>query len=325
MKTSQGSNVSSSSTISTSAMESIVMKLKNERNRSSTRKNYYGIWKTFNQFFVKLDRKPDSWEERLILFVGFLIEDGKKSSTVKSYVSAVKGVLREDGTEINEDRFLLNSLTRACKYHNDKVRTRLPIKKGLLQLIIQSVPQVFEAEQPYLVCLYRALFVTTYFGLFRVGEMTESTHVVRAKDVHIGKNKSKIMFVLHTSKTHWSDMKPQIIKISASDDDKDEIQLGNIMMCPFSLLTEYMQLRSKRASDEEQFFVFKDRTPVTAYNFRSILRKTLTILGLDSSLYGTQSIRSGRSVDLLAQGFSVETIRKIGRWESSAIYTYLKY
>ena len=93
-----GSDESSSSTISTSAVESIVTKLKRERNRSTTREKYYGIWRTFNQFFIKLDRKPDSWEERLVLFIRYLIQDKKKSSTVKSYISAIKSVLKEDGT-----------------------------------------------------------------------------------------------------------------------------------------------------------------------------------------------------------------------------------
>ena len=44
--------------------------------------------------------------------------------------------------------------------------------------------------------------------------MTESQHVVKAKDVHIGINKDKLMFVLHSSKTHGKGTKPQIVKIN---------------------------------------------------------------------------------------------------------------
>ena len=53
-----------------------------------------------------------------------------------------------------------------------------------------------------------------YFGMFRIGEMTESQHVVKAKDVHIGINKDKLMFVLHSSKMHGKGTKPQIVKIN---------------------------------------------------------------------------------------------------------------
>ena len=57
---------------------------------------------------------------------------------------------------------------------------------------------------------------TSYFGLLRVGEITSGDHPVLATDVHIAANKRKIMFVLHTSKTHWKNMKPQMIKITSS-------------------------------------------------------------------------------------------------------------
>ena len=64
------------------------------------------------------------------------------------------------------------------------------------------------------IILYRAIFLTAYYGLFRIGELTDSAHAVKAEDVHVGVNKDKPMFVLHTSKTHNRGSKPQIIKIS---------------------------------------------------------------------------------------------------------------
>ena len=82
-----------------------------ERCRDSTRQTYYRIWKQFNQFFLRLDQKPDTWEECLILFTGFLVEAKHKSSTVKTYVSAIRGVLMEVGVKLKENRFLINSLT----------------------------------------------------------------------------------------------------------------------------------------------------------------------------------------------------------------------
>ena len=163
-----------------------------------------------------MDSKPETWEDRIILFTGYLIQCKLKSSTIKSYISAIKAVLRQDDIFINENKCLINALTKACKYINDTVRTRLPIRRALLNLIIKGVPEIFEA-QPYLTCLYQALFSTAYFGLFRVGELTLSQHVITVNNIHIGVNKKKMMFVLRTSKTHWKDVKPQIVKISSHD------------------------------------------------------------------------------------------------------------
>ena len=319
------------SSISTAAINSIVMKLKTERNRSSTRSNYYCVWKTFNEFFIRLDAKPETWEERLVLFVAYLIENKKKSTTIKSYVSAIKAVLKDDDVFINENRFILNSLIRACRLNNDKVKTRLPIKKNLLELIVFQLETMFD-KQPYLMILYQSLFVTAFYGLLRVGELTSSQHVVKAKDVHIGRNKEKLMFVLHTSKTHWAGEKPQVIKINSlkynsvglkkqitsSEKDKQDVKC-----CPFKLLRKYLSLRRKRKTDSEQFFIFRDGTPVSPLHFRNTLKETLIGLGLDGSVYGTHSLRAGNAVQMLENGISVETIRKLGRWKTNVVYTYL--
>ena len=316
-------------------MQLIVQKLKNEGNRSSTRANYYSIWRSFNQFFVRLDTKPDNWEDRLVLFVGYLISQRHKSSTIKSYISAIKAVLKEDGEEINENTFLLKSLTKACKLVNDQVRTRLPIRKQLLKVLVDKIPKLFDKQQqPYLEILYKAVLVTAYFGLFRIGEVCHSQHAIKARDVHIGKNKKKLMFILHTSKTHWKNVKPQIVKINSADFDATGNKLRNkdiccqtasaIPFCPFKILNDYLSVRPHRKSDFEQFFVFRDRSPVMPSQMHAILKKLITIVGLDEKLYGFQSLRGGRASDLAALGLNISVIKFLGRWTSGAILTYIR-
>ena len=172
-KWSKSSNYSLSedSSISTVGMQHIVDKLRHQTHRASTRVNYHQIWKKFNEFFIKLDIKPNSWEDRLILFVGFLVDQNRKSSTIKSYISAIKTVLREDGVELNENNFLLKSLTNACRLKNDYVKIRLPITKNVLYLLNEQLANLFH-DQPFLFALYKAAFNTAYFGLFRIGELT---------------------------------------------------------------------------------------------------------------------------------------------------------
>ena len=189
------------------------------RNRSSTRSNYYSMWKTFNEFIVKLDEKPDTWEESLTLFVGYLVRMNKKSTTIKSYISAIRAVLFENKIKLNEDAFLLTSLTRACRLVNDHVKLRLPIHILLLCLILRKLKTIF-ATQPYLLKFHSAILVAGYFGLLRIGELVSSLHVILAKDTQIGVNKEKIMFVLGSSKTHSEDSMPQFVKITGVERDQ---------------------------------------------------------------------------------------------------------
>ena len=63
---------------------------------------------------------------------------------------------------------------------------------------------------------------------------------------------------------------------------------------------------------------------VSSYNFRTVLAKVLRLAKVDARRYSTSAFRSGRASDLLDMGVSVETIRKVGRWKSTAVYTYLR-
>ena len=46
---------------------------------------------------IKLDVKPKSWEERTSLFLAYLVDTGVQSCMIKSYLSAIKRVLIDDG------------------------------------------------------------------------------------------------------------------------------------------------------------------------------------------------------------------------------------
>ena len=151
---------------------------------------YYTVWKAFNKFFLKLDARPLHWEDRLTLFVAYLDDQNKQSATIKSYISAIKAVLREDGRKLLENEYLLSSLTKACRVKNNVVQIRFPIQKDVLHLIIKKLNVIFGA-QPYLRKLYAALFTASYYSMFRVGEVTTGTHPILARNVQIRNQQEK--------------------------------------------------------------------------------------------------------------------------------------
>ena len=85
-----------------------------------------------------------------MLFVAHSINKGMQSSSVKSYFSAINRTLLDDGYPWDDNKVLISSLTRACKIVNDKLRTRLPIKGGLLELILFGLQRKFEKGGKFL-------------------------------------------------------------------------------------------------------------------------------------------------------------------------------
>ena len=328
---------SESSVISTSAMERIIEDLKNQRHQNSTKKVYYSVWRKFNEFVIRLDRIPARWEERVALYCAYMIQVKQlQSSTVRSYVSAIKSVLQDDGYSWDQEFMLLATLTRACKLHFDQVKNRLPIGKRLLSLLLLGLEKKFD-NQPYLEIMYKTLFLLAYYGLMRVGELTLSQHVLKAKDVHEARNKNKLLLILHSSKTHGPGDRPQHIRITGlstlevSDDSKTKLieysnkECENTLFCPVTYTTKYIDMRDGREHDSEPFFQFRDGSPVKSNHMRDTLRSLLTNLGLNSDLYDTHSFRIGRATDLFkSERLPIDIIKHVGRWKSNAVYKYLR-
>ena len=241
------------------------------------------------------------------------------SSSIKSYISAIKRILIDDGYEWRDKKVYLTALTKACKLVNDGVKTRLPITCGLLELILFEFQRILD-RQEYLLCMYQAMFALGYYGLMRVGELTASNHVIKAGNLYVATKKDKILIILYSSKTHSVANRPQKIMITSNRGEAS----GNYLhrnFCPFKLLQKYVAMTGQYDNaQEDQFFIFYDGSPVLPSHARQILKQVLTKLGLDSTLYGMHSLRIGRTSDLIKYNYSIDQVKRMGRWRSNVVY-----
>lgn len=257
----------------------------------------------------------------MVLYASFLADVGCASATVASYMSAIRYVLRHDGVEINNRSCRLSSIIKACKLHNDVVTVRRPLRAGLLKLILQQVDRrYFNRGQPYLASLYKAIFISAYFGLMRISELV-GKHAVLANDIHVSTNpgKKKVKLLLRSSKTHHRGRRPQVVDIIP---DTTGQAAG---LKPVDSIKEYLRMRPpKRRGDH--LFVFSDGSPVLESHVRAVLKRMLQDLNLPPKAYNFHGWRAGRATDLYKRNFSVDWIRKAGRWsrKSSAIFAYFK-
>ena len=262
---------------------------------------------------------PSTWEERTTMFCVYLAKIKEvQSSTIKTYVTAIKSKLVADDYEWNDKLVLLSTFTGVCRLHNDFVRTRFPIGVKLLDMILAEIGRIINSV--YLVLMYRTLFLLAYYGLMRIGELTCSDHALKAKDIHTADNKNKILLVLYSSKTHGFGSKPQKIKITSLKSLKN----NHRFFCPFEITNKFLQLRGGYDHESEQLMIFADGSPVQSTHVRNLLRKIIKRMGLNPKYYGTHSFRIGRATDLMKSGTPVEKIKHWGRWKSNAVYKYLR-
>ena len=90
------------------------------------------------------------------------------------------------------------------------------------------------------------------------------------------------------------------------------------------LARQYMKMQGLYDSDTEQFFIFRDKSPLKPQHVRDTLRCLISKINLDPSLYNILSMRARRACDLIKMGFTIEEVKVMGRWRSNTIYKYLK-
>ena len=137
-----------------------------------------------------------------------------------------------------------------------------------------------------------------------------------------GSIRNKILFILRTSKMHCQGDAPQTIKITGRSKEpknsKDLKDYGSfsVKFCPFHTLNSYIDARPASLTNQnEQFFIFQDRSLVKPDHIRNHLHLMLKRRGLKEYLYNFHGIRAGRAGDLLKLGVSVENIKKAGKVE----------
>ena len=76
--------------------------------------------------------------------------------------------------------------------------------------------------------------------------------------------------------------------------------------------------------EDEQFFVFRDQAPVKPHDIWTVLNNALRKLNLNPAAYSVHSLCSGRASQLIKLGYPIETVKRLGRWRSNAVYKYIK-
>ena len=162
---------SHSSKLSSNSLKIILEKLLRSKHRPTTKRTYLSVWRKFNSFVIQLDHIPGTLEERVSLYVGYLAAKGIKSTTIKSYISGIKAILADDQYEWDEEAIKICFPHLGCRMINDRMRTRLPIGRKLLELILEKLEVIYleELNQPYLTKLLSCLFILGYYGLLRIG------------------------------------------------------------------------------------------------------------------------------------------------------------
>lgn len=185
----------------------------------------------------------------------------------------------------------------------------LPITRDILHTLLQALP--FAVPTPYQLSLWRAIFLLTFHGCLRAGEVTlasNSNHLLQYSQINISSGTIRLTF--------------RSYKHSRGDNPTVTIaQEPHRPICPVVALETYIL---KRGTSPGPLFIHHDHCTVTRSQFSAVLKSTATLCSLQAHHYNTHSFRAGRATQMAADGQSDQTIRAAGRWKSSAFQRYIR-
>ena len=247
---------------------------------------------------------------KVITFIGFLNCNNLSSSTVLSYVSAIGFVHRFKGLTDPTSTTVVHKLLAAANKFKPKMDSRLPITLIILHNLVQSLRHT--VSNPYTRTLFHAMYVVAFFGLMRIGEITQSKDGVVALYLDQLQVFQNYIIITISHFKHNVSLRPiQLVLPSQSDP----------VICPVQAIKSYL---SVRGFEPGPLFTFVDGAPIKRDFFTKGLKDSLNFCGLDTKYFKSHSFRIGAASYYASLGLTDAQLRLIGRWNSDAFLKYIR-
>ena len=266
----------------------------------------------FLRFAHELGLQPLPAEEStLCLWVARLAES-VKPNTIKAYLDSIRSVHVDLGIPwAGSSRRIARMLAGAARECSGGAR--VPPRIAITAEIVSRACLLLTSSFDHL--LLKAVMWTATAGLFRIGEIAplaaDSDRLLLFSDISASLLPQSFSITLRHSKTdRFGPSHP--ISISSPSACR---AMSSYLQARFSSTTAH--------TSSSPLFALSDGSPLLRPTLIASMKKLLNCLGIDASQYRAISFRAGGASSLAARGVDVLSIKRAGRWRSSAFERYI--
>lgn len=250
-------------------------------------------------------------EKCVALFVTHLINKRLKSSTIRSYLSALSSVHKIFSAPDPTNSYLISRILKGNENLYKQSSKLSPISKQILHKLLNVIPSLFT---PYESKFYKSLFLLAYYCCLRSCEVTKSekvTHTLQLEDVSIQNNPHPLLINIkfrsfkHSQEQTTITLHPRV----------------NSPYCPILNLLDYI---AARGDEPGPLFMLHSNLSFKRSQYSKALKLCLSSIDLPQAKYNTHSFRIGRATDLALEGTPPQIIKTTGRWRSNAYEKYIR-
>ena len=280
-----------------------------------TRKAYQAALKCLESFRLE-SKRPAVWPapvEHVRAFIAYLANKHTSPSTASTYLAGIAFFHKFHNWPDPTKEFQVTSMLKGFRKLHSRPDQRVPLTLSMLQDIISKLPVI--CQNAYESSLFKAAFLTCFFGLLRVSELTAPTKTGTSPLLrcHLSFAQNLAISLLITRSKTDQFRKGHLIKL----------QPNNIPnLCPCLALHDFC--KNYRNPIEGPLFLHTDSTPLTAFQFSALLKKCASAAKLNTKHLSSHSFRIGACSFAAALGLQVSDIKKLGRWSSRAFTSYIR-
>ena len=137
-----------------------------------------------------------------------------------------------------------------------------------------------------------------------MGEVTQSDHVLKIKDLTIRQTDLTIVLRFASAKNNRTGEFGHVVTVQPRPGSR---------WCPMKALLQYLEMQPEGPRVSNQLYTQKTGSPLSQNQVRSVLGKLQSVLGWGKN-YSLHSFSMGCATDLFVGGTPVHCIQKKGRW-----------
>ena len=235
--------------------------------------------------------------------------EGLAPATIKMYLSAIRAWVIALG--LQEPQIWTPRVILACKAvsrDHHPPHQALPITYHLLSQILNFLTSSHDH------LLIASAITLQYFACLRASELCANTSlnlIPLRSDISFHRSESSFIMIYQCNSSKTSHHGFRV-----------HIGCSKKPICAVCI-THYFITRYP-AAPTQPLYKFWSGQLLTYPIYNAIIKRLITLAGLDPAQYSTHSIRAGAATQAARSGLDPESIKRLGRWRSQAYLVYLR-
>lgn len=274
---------------------------------------YSKIWQDWLTCLHGLEIDPAGREvpQAILYFINMGFERGISAAAIDGKLAGLAFLFKLQGLRDHTKDFWVKQAVKGYRKEHRKSDGRRPVSFDMLHGLFRQVSYICSSE--FESALFRAAFALAFFGALRVSELVSPSKRAKGglqcEDLEF--STASVRIWIKRSKTDQMGKGAQL----------EVFRIAGSHICPVAAVTCF---RDRRPPLPGSFLIRADGSSLSKFQFAAVFKKCLSAAGHDPNRYSSHSFRIGAATEAARAGLSVETVKRIGRWDSDRFKLYIR-